>query len=237
MLTPATLTVNFTANYTGSHRICWRQCNIGTYTCTNLVECVGGGNVCSAIISIMVDPESCDPVCFEGYIQAACNPENSTVDRIPWSTTFTPTPICVPYAIACANEGNTPCGVIPALTMGLNCNGTTRPEIGSIPANTRIMLCSTGVIPNLPSGYSMTTTEGCCSDCKQYTITVTKSCPGCTLNGTTVYYTDCLTKNLIRVDLTGAEPYVLTECIVVGSVYVKNTVESSFTISAGVICP
>ena len=114
MLTPATITVNFTANYAGPHRICWRQCAVGAFVCTNIVDCVGGGNVCSATVSIMVDPESCTPVCFEGYIQATCNPEGSPVDQVPWSATFTPTPSCNLYFLQCETQDPMGCGVIPA---------------------------------------------------------------------------------------------------------------------------
>ena len=53
MLTPATINVEFIANYAGQHRVCWRVQNLitpGTYACTNIVTCVGGGNMCSTIV-------------------------------------------------------------------------------------------------------------------------------------------------------------------------------------------
>ena len=197
MLTPATITVNFTANYAGAHRICWRQCNVGSYVCTNIVSCVGGGNVCSATISIMVDPESCTPICFEGYIQATCNPENSSVGQVPWSTTFTPTPTCSMYSIACTSlELNQPCSVIPAATMGLGC-----------------------------------------TDCEQYTITIIPGIMPSELNGSSIYYIDCATKELIRIDLTGSVSYTLTACMVTGSINVYLTPTVSSIITQGIPCP
>lgn len=238
MLTPATITVNFTANYAGAHRICWRQCNVGSYVCTNVVSCVGGGNVCSATISIMVDPESCTPICFEGYIQATCNPENSSVGRVPWSTTFTPTPTCSMYSITCTSPPlNQPCGVIPAATMGLDCNGTPRPEVGPITADTSVYVCATGLIPNLPLGYEMTLFDGCCTDCEQYTITIIPGIMPSELNGSSIYYIDCATKELIRIDLTGSVSYTLTACMVTGSINLYLTPYVSSIITQGIPCP
>lgn len=235
MLTPATITVNFTANYAGAHRICWRQCSVGSYVCTNIVSCVGGGNVCSATISIMVDPESCDPVCFEGYIQATCNPEGSPVDQVLWSKIFTPTPTCRMYSVTCTGG---PCGVIPALTMGLDCNGTARPAVGPIDNNSVFYVCATQVIPNLPVGYEMDLWDGCCADCEEYTITISPVNPPISvLDGSSIYYIDCTTRELIRIDLTGNVPYVLTACMVVGSIDTYLTAGAVGAISQGVPCP
>jgi hypothetical protein len=239
MLTPATITVNFTANYAGAHRICWRQCNIGQYVCTNIIECVGGGNVCSATINIMVDPESCTPVCFEGYIQATCNPENSSVGQVPWTTTFTPTPTCSMYSITCTSPIlNQPCGVIPAATMGLDCNGTARPDVGPINDGTSVYVCAIGLIPNLPSGYVMTLFDGCCTDCEQYTITISPANPPISvLDGSSIYYIDCTTRELIRIDLTGNIPFAVTACMVIGSINTYLTPEAIGVITQGVPCP
>ena len=57
---PATITVNFTANYAGPHRVCWRIGASGPYDCTTSVTCTGGGNPCQAVITTTVDNESCD---------------------------------------------------------------------------------------------------------------------------------------------------------------------------------
>jgi len=238
MLTPATITVNFTANYAGPHRICWRQCNVGSYICTNIVDCVGGGNVCSATVSIMVDPESCDPVCFEGYIQATCNPEGSAVDQVPWSATFVPSPACKPFRITC-NSGDplVPCGVITSQELGLNCNGTARPAVGPVDNNASFLVCGVSLIPSLPAGYTIALDDSCCYDCEQYTITAFPAVPGGILDGSSIYYMDCTTRELIRIDLSGTDPFEVTACMVVGSIYTYFTSEVQGSISAGTPCP
>jgi len=234
MLTPATITVNFTANYKGLHRICWRQCAIGSYVCTNLVDCVGGGNVCSATISIMVDPESCDPVCFEGYIQAACNPEESSVDQVPWSTTFIPSPACKAFSITCTNP-STPCGIITSAELGLNCNGTVRPDIDFVNGTTSVYVCNPGIIPALPAGYTMVEEPSiCCYACEQYTATIDPVGVGI-LDGSSLYYIDCTTRELVRVDFTGSVSVnVPAFCAVAGSAVLQLTPEATGSIvSAG----
>jgi len=219
MLTPATITVNFTANYAGPHRICWRQCAVGAFVCTNIVDCVGGGNVCSATVSIMVDPESCTPVCFEGYIQATCNPEGSAVDRVPWTATFTPTPSCTQYNISCASDIG--CPPIPAVTMGLNCNGTARPDVLPLPPQgAGLNICAQSVIPNLPAGYVMTKNGELCCSCSAYTVSLTPVCPTCSLDGTVVYHTDCNTKELIATPYSGNQSFLVDLCAITGTVQI-----------------
>ncbi len=100
-LVPATLTINFTSNYAGQHRVCYRLNNIGAYDCTTVVTCTGGGALCSAIINIMVDNETCDPVEYDGYVQATCEDIGSLVGRVPFVITFTPNPSCKGYTITC----------------------------------------------------------------------------------------------------------------------------------------
>lgn len=243
MLTPATLTVNFTANYTGQHRICWRiQGSSGPYVCTNIVDCLGGGNVCQAVISIMVNPESCDPVTYEGYIQATCNPEGSSVDQVPWTSTFVPNPGCKLYQLR--YDPSAPClnppqlgPVIPAVDMQLNCNGTARPDV-VLYCESTILLCSASIIPNLPAGYEMTLFDGCCYDCTQYTVTITPACPGCLLDGSAMYYIDCNTRELKRVNFTGNTPVnVPAFCAVTGSVSLQLPIEATGVVNNIGVCP
>ena len=236
MLTPATITVNFTANYAGPHRICWRQCGVGSYVCTNIVDCAGGGNACSATISVMVNPESCDPVCFEGYIQATCNPEGSSVGQVPWTTTFTPDPVCKMYSLTCTNVCIYPpplCVGISAGTMGLNCNGTARPDV-QLFCGTPIYLCATGVIPNLPLDYTMRLTDKCCYTCTQYDVVV--SATGGPLDGSMIYYTECGTRELKRLDLIGAGPFTTTICAVTDSVSLQLNALSGGSVTAKGSC-
>lgn len=100
-LVPATLTINFTSNYAGPHRVCYRLNGTGAYDCTTVVTCTGGGALCSATINIMVDNETCDPVEYDGYVQATCEDIGSMVGRVPFVVTFTPNPTCKGYTVTC----------------------------------------------------------------------------------------------------------------------------------------
>ena len=100
-----TLTVDFNSNFTGQHRVCWRISPGVVYDCTTVVYCGGAGSPCSVSISITVDDESCDPVIYQGYVQATCNDVGSMVGRIPFTITFTPDPTCISYRVTCDNVG------------------------------------------------------------------------------------------------------------------------------------
>ena len=91
-LQQATLTVSFTSNYKGIHRICWRVQGSGNdYDCSLLTSCAGNGASCSFDIPILVDPEVCgDPIIYEGYIQPICNDITSEDGRTPWTVGYTP---------------------------------------------------------------------------------------------------------------------------------------------------
>lgn len=199
MLTPATINVEFIANYAGQHRVCWRVQNLitpGTYACTNIVTCVGGGNICSTIVSVMVEPESCDPIIFEGYIQATCNEEGSLVDRVPFEVIYTPTPTCTAYRLT--NTTGTVAN-LSSLELGLNCNGTVRPAT-SLADGQVINLCG---ISNMPAGivtdYDVTPTNLCCYTCNTYRITGINT--GMMPSGT-LYYIDCTTREFTVLPIT-----------------------------------
>lgn len=98
---PSTITVNFISNYAGNHRICWRMGGTGPYDCTTIVACTGGGSPCMATIVIMVDNETCNPVTFDGYVQATCEVEGSLSGRDPFSVIFTPVPPCRKWDVTC----------------------------------------------------------------------------------------------------------------------------------------
>jgi hypothetical protein len=170
----------------------------------------------------MVDPESCTPVCFEGYIQATCNPEGSPVDQVPWSATFTPTPSCNLYSLQCTAPLGF-CALIPAATMGLNCNGTARPDVGPlVNFSAGLNICAQSIIPNLPAGYVMTNAGAQCCDCTDYEISITTD-PNCTfpcsVDGTILYYTDCNTKELIAVPFFGNQSFLFNQCAVTDTVH------------------
>lgn len=98
---PANLTINFTARYTGQHRACYRIGSSGPYTCV-LTSCTEGP--CTAVIPIFVDQETCDTIQYEGYLQAACQDIDSTVDRVSFTDSFVPVPGCKSYTVTCINS-------------------------------------------------------------------------------------------------------------------------------------
>jgi len=100
---PATITVNFIANYAGGHRVCWRTGGAGAYDCSTIVTCLGGGSPCSASIPITVDNETCSAVLFDGYVQAICEVEGSLNGRVTFATNFIPNPTCDKYDITCTS--------------------------------------------------------------------------------------------------------------------------------------
>lgn len=223
MLTPATINVEFIANYAGQHRVCWRVQNLitpGTYACTNIVTCVGGGNMCSTIISVMVDPESCDPIIFEGYIQATCNVEGSLIDRVPFEVTYTPIPTCAAYTLTNATGGLID---LSSAELGLNCDGTVRPAM-SLRDGQDINLCG---ISNMPiaiiTAYDVRPVDLCCYSCNTYTITGV-SIGRIPVPSGTLYYIDC-TKKLIALPITDTS-FPLNICMVENSLtsYLSNIV-------------
>lgn len=234
MLTPATITVSFIANYAGLHRICWRQCGVGNYACTNIVECEGGGNPCNAVIPIMVDPESCDPVCFEGYIQATCNAIDSGTGQVPFTVTYTPNPTCVGWTITCDNpEG---CVAISPIEIGLNCDGSLRPTINALATGEKISICNRFELTTLPADYSIALdpTVECCT-CQSYVLELARTKPG-PVSAVLVYYVDC-NKTLQTVTFP-TEFDVIDICAVPGSINLTGSDSFSLTVFDGsATCP
>ena len=112
----ATITVTYTPQYAGTHRICFRQVTTPSdlYCCVvdvtsstvgvskDYVIILGSGG-CASVPD--VDPESCDPVQYEGYVQPTCVDEDDTDTRTAWSITFTPVPTCQMWEVTCALSG------------------------------------------------------------------------------------------------------------------------------------
>ena len=100
----ATINVNFTSNYVGCHRLFWRRGAVGPYNgpVEAVPPCTGNGNPCSISFYDVVDTEACDPISYEGYVQACCEDVLSIEGRIPFNVTYTPTPECLPLEITCA---------------------------------------------------------------------------------------------------------------------------------------
>ena len=99
----ATITVDFTANYAGDHRVCWRILgSVGPYDCSTVVNCTGGATTCQAIFNADVNTTSCDgTVTFEGYVQAACEDIASLNGRLAFTVDFIPTVICKRNVVTC----------------------------------------------------------------------------------------------------------------------------------------
>lgn len=134
-LVAATITVTFTAQYAGTHRVCFRIQGSGdSYDCNTLISCVGGGTSCVAVINTFVDPEWCDnPVVFEGYVQPTCEDVLSTNSREGWSENYVPSPTCEAWTVTCAftdittinitDPGNGYTGVPGDYTVTINYTG------------------------------------------------------------------------------------------------------------------
>jgi len=210
-MTPAIITVNFISNYAGPHRICWRIQGSGNpYVCTNIVDCLGGGNTCQALINTMVDPELCDPIIFEGYIQATCNAEGSPTGQVPFTVTYTPDPSCKAYQLS-NNTGDAYDFNISEL--GLNCDGTTRPDIlladGGI-----IYLCGIAGMPQriIDLFNVIPYPNICCGVCKNYTVN------SATGTDATIYYIDCTTRQFMTAEGPKTGDPGLVICAVEGSI-------------------
>ena len=121
-LVPATITVNFTSNYTGNHRVCYRLGGVGLYNCTTIVACLGGGTPCSTTINVTVDDEACTDYVYDGYVQAVCEAEASTTGRVAWTATYTPTNACFSILFTAGGGG----GSLLPISQDL-----TTPPIGS----------------------------------------------------------------------------------------------------------
>ena len=211
MLTPATITVEFLGNYEGPHRVCWRVQGSGNpYVCTNIVNCSGGGNVCTAEISIMVDTELCTPTIFEGYIQATCNLETSPTGQVPFTVTYTPTPSCNAYILT-NTTGDT--YDFTSEELGLNCDGTTRPAFLLADGGT-IYLCGIAGMPlgTITTFNVLADPTICCGVCESYTINSATSSP------VNIYYVDCATKHFTTAVAPPVGGLSIIICAVAGSV-------------------
>ena len=189
-MTPAIITVNFISNYAGPHRICWRiQGSGNAYVCTNIVDCLGGGNSCQALINTMVDPNLCEPIIFEGYIQATCNAESSPTGQIPFTVTYTPNPSCNAYILT--NSSGDVYDFASA-EMGLNCDGTTRNGV-QLADGGFIYLCGIAAMPQrIIDIFNVTAYPNiCCGVCNNYTVNSASN------QVSVIYYIDCATKHFM----------------------------------------
>jgi hypothetical protein len=169
----------------------------------------------------MVDPESCDPVCFEGYIQATCNAIDSPIGQVPFTVTYTPTPTCVGWTITCLSDAGCP-AILPT-EIGLNCNGTLREQVEPMAQGEFIALCNRFEIPTLPDSYSMVLeADVTCCTCESYDVNFTTTIvPPPPFTNVYLYYTNC-DKELVKVSVANPST-VLSICAVPGSITETGT--------------
>lgn len=222
----ATITVDFTANYAGDHRICWRVQGSGDpYDCSTVVSCVGGGTACQAIFTADVNTTSCDGVVtFEGYVQAACEDEASVNGRLPFTVDFTPNVLCQRTEITCSR------GPIESITINDGGYGyqlgdavvITRDPGDTETTNAGITIGSVGTgIINSISGLSSAGTGYAPGDTIDIDVVVG---PGCAGSG-----------GVITVDTVGASGEILTYTLTNGgSGYTCDSFTFSNTSGGGV---
>jgi hypothetical protein len=76
----ATLSITFTPQTTGNHRVCWKKTTDIIYDCSTIIAGVAGVPV-TASISVTVVDDPCEPATFEGYVQPTCEPQASALNR------------------------------------------------------------------------------------------------------------------------------------------------------------
>ena len=194
---PASLSISFTSNYPiGVHRVCYRIAGTGSpYTCVP-VTCTpyippALPPTCTASIPITVDNESCDPVTYEGYVQAACELESSTAGRTPFTVTFTPVPSCTGVEYVCDNveisvinitnggSGYNPASPPNAITVGGGGTSVLSVNVNGSGVVTSITIVSSGgfsstptiVIDPSPSPQgTQATADAVLADCSQFDL-------------------------------------------------------------------
>lgn len=176
---PGTLQVDFTANYTGDHRVCWRIGPSGPYDCTTIVTCAGLGATCSALISVDLTPYNvqCDDITFEGYVQPVCYPESATSGRTAFSVVYSPIWPCGAVNFLCAD----PSACSP-FDLGTGCHGSLG-LLQTKVANEQFSICYDGGITGpdftaaveadaIAAGYTLAADAvTCCYECIELTIT------------------------------------------------------------------
>jgi len=153
----ATLTVTFTAQYVGQHRVCYSINSSGT-TCVT-TNCTGLGASCSVDIPITVDNETCTDVVFSGYAQAVCEPTGSPNGRTPFTYTFTSSPQCKRYSVTLLHSGllnvgiaNAGSGYVPGDTIPISITGSGTGASANALVGTGLIKSLT--ISNQGSGYT-----------------------------------------------------------------------------------
>lgn len=226
-LVPATITVNFTSNYTGDHRVCYRLGGVGPYDCTTVVTCLGGGFACSASISILVDDAACTDYNYDGYVQAICEDEGSLVGRVAWTATYSPTNACKSIVFTCTAPGGSSYCSGFSIDSSLDCGGATV-TVPDVEDGTIFNMCfPTGATIPAPTNFTAVEGVNTCCECLQYTFTTGSK------DGGTYFYQDCTTKQFVSA-IIGADS-TLTVCAITGTAQVEFG--SGIVTSVGGSCP
>ena len=89
----ASISITFTSQYTGNHRVYWRIQGSGDpFTLDPTLVYCASGNTCNASIDILVDFETCPTITFEGYLQPVCFEESPLEDFPPITSEYTQFP-------------------------------------------------------------------------------------------------------------------------------------------------
>jgi hypothetical protein len=131
----AILTVTYTPNYSGNHRICFKTTG-QTYCCYNDDSASVIGVEKSTTIDleefelclgILPQPVGCDGSTVDGYVQPICIEQSSDINRVAFTADF-PSTACSAYGIECQESGiaeitvvepgyGWPVGVVPTITI------------------------------------------------------------------------------------------------------------------------
>lgn len=220
-LVPATITVFFTSNYTGDHRVCWRSTGTTIYDCSTIVTCLGGGAACSANITVTVDDSTC-PVDFEGYVQAVCEDIGSLAGRVAFFVNYTPTDACEPVSYTCVQPECATTTIAVTDCGGANPVGLPKSNLGMV---TNFCVPTGTVLPIVAGRIPGTSTISCCT-----CVEVTFSNPTEASHG--YAYQDCTTRAQVVASLAGYSS--ITVCAIAGTE--TTPYDSGITIAVGGVC-
>jgi hypothetical protein len=205
---PNTLRVQFTPNYTGNHRVCWRI-GTGAYDCTTIVAGITGVPVTVDIGAVDFNAlnEACATSSINGYVQPTCVPETCPYLQVSFSESYDP--YCRYWSLECNTSPN-----CAGFTLtGIDCGGVTNPVIPTSPSGTVIDFCfpsSTSI--TAPSPWVLTPDVECCYACNSVTIEKTSEAP------VLLSYIDCASRAATPISISDYTP--ITICIVTGSLHV-----------------
>lgn len=146
---PATgyITVDFNATYLGDYRICWRDDYVSSYTCFT-ANCGQTGPCTIYINPVSFPTNTCDPITYNGYVQASCEDPNTTDGAVFWTVVYTPVTDCVPWQLTCLGT-TTPSG----FDIGINAAG----NFAFIPTSTLVRECVCNLDPRFNAVGTATT--------------------------------------------------------------------------------